>query len=204
MNERARLAESEECFTVADLNALTDLVAATWLAAAHSDWSVPAGILEWSCISTADHAVDCVYAPAFFLASRRLDRYPVAGSDLTLGARATPELLVDSLWLASRMLAAVVNDAGPDVRAIIFQRPEALTGAPRDFVPRAALELILHAHDVAVGLGIAFEPSAGLCHRLREHTRHWPLWKLAWDDLDRTDDPWDDLLKASARRSHSS
>lgn len=103
MNEQARLVEGEECFTVADLNALTDLVAATWVVAAHRDWSVPAGILEWSCLSTADHAVDCVYAPAFFLASRALDRYPVAGSDLTLGAHATPELLVDSLWIASRM-----------------------------------------------------------------------------------------------------
>lgn len=204
MNERARLAESEELFTVADLHALTDLVASTWLAAAHRDWSVPAGIVEWSCLATADHAVDCVYAPAFFLASRGLDRYPAAGSDPTLGANATPELLVDSLWLASRMLAAVVNDAEPGVRGIIFQRPDVLTGAPPDFVPRAALELILHAHDVAVGLGIAFDPSAGLCHRLREHTRHWPVWKTAWNDLGRTDDPWNDLLRASARRSQGS
>ncbi len=192
------LTPGEECFTVADLRALTDLVAATWLAEAHRDWSAPAGALEWSCIATADHAVDCVYAPAFFLASRRMDAYPEAGSDLTLGTRATPELLVDSLRLASRMLTAVVNDAGPDVRAIIFQRP-AVVGAPRDFAPRAALELILHARDVAIGLDVAFDPSADLCSRLREHTRRWPVWTAEWRGLGRTDDPWADLLRGSGR-----
>lgn len=199
MDARARLPVGEECCTVADLGTLTDLVAASWSAGGHLDWSVPAGSLEWSCISTADHAVDCVYAPAFFLASRRVDTYPEAGSDLTLGARATPELLVDSLRLATRLLVAVVNDAEPDVEAIIFQRPAPLTGAPRDFVPRAALELILHAHDVATGLDVPFEPPADLSHRLREHTRPWPLWTTSWRGLGCTDDPWNDLLAGSGR-----
>jgi len=86
-----------ETFTVADLGAVSDAVAAVWTGAADRDWSVPAGTVEWSCLATADHAVDCVYAPAFFLASRRLDAYPDAGADLRLGARATPARLVESL-----------------------------------------------------------------------------------------------------------
>lgn len=122
------------------------------------DWSLPAGTLEWSCIRTADHAVDCVYAPALFLASRRADAYPEVGLDLTLGDAATPDRLVESLEIATRMLAAVVRDADDDVRAIIFRRPAVLLGRPEDFAPRAALELILHAHDVCAGLGVPFDP----------------------------------------------
>ncbi len=59
--------------------------------------TIAMGATGWSCLATADHAVDCVYAPAFFLASRRLDAYPIAGSNLELGADATPDALVESL-----------------------------------------------------------------------------------------------------------
>jgi hypothetical protein len=97
------------------------------------------------------------------------------------------------------MLAAVVNDAASDDRAAIFRFPEVLTGAPEDFVPRAAVELVLHAHDVCEGLGVPFEPPPALCLRLREHTRPWPMWTVAWHGLGRTGDPWSDLLEGSGR-----
>jgi hypothetical protein len=188
-----------ERFTVNDLHELSELVASNWTAAADRDWTIPAASTGWSCLATADHAVDCVYAPAFFLASRKLDAYPLAGSNLELGADATPEELVESLAIATRITAAVVNDAPANARAIIFRRPHVLIGSAPDFVPRAALELILHANDVAAGLGLAFEPGEGLCRRLREHTRPWPLWTLDWNGLAETDDPWGDLLAGSGR-----
>lgn len=194
-----QLQSGSERFTPADLVECSALVATTWAAAADLDWAVPAGPVEWSCLATADHAVDCVFAPAFFLASRRVDAYPEVGGDLRLGAAATPLLLVESLQLATRVLVAVVRDAERDAQAIIFQRPEAITGAPADFLPRAALELLLHAHDVSVGLGVPFEPPVDACRRLREHTRPWPMWSLVWHELAATDDPWGDLLAASGR-----
>ena len=193
------LQSGSELFTAADLNELSDLVATTWAATAGADWSVPAGTMEWSCLATADHAVDCVYAPAFFLASRRTTGYPVAGSNLMLGSAATPELLVESLQIATRMVTAVVAAAEPHATAAIFQGPSVLIGSPPDFLPRAAMELILHAHDVCTGLGVPFEPAADVCHRLREHTRPWPLWQRGWSGLARTDDPWGDLLTSSGR-----
>jgi hypothetical protein len=197
----AELPSGEERFTTDDLHALSGLVAATWTAAADADWSARAGTVEWSCTATADHAVDCVYAPAFFLGSRKIDAYPDVGVDLTLGTRATPRLLVQSLGIATRMLAGVVAEAGPETRAVIFRRPRVLTGAPADFLPRGALELVLHAHDVCAGLRVPFEPPAELCSRLREHTRPWPMWAFAWPDRDLgdTNDPWNDLLVASGR-----
>jgi hypothetical protein len=196
---RMMLERGEEQFTVADLYACSELVAATWRATADRDWTVPAGTVEWSCAKTAVHAIDCVYAPAFFLASRNQDRYPDVGLDLIPGADAGAGPLVASLTLATRVLGAVVNDAGPDVRAVIFRRPTLVLGAPADFAPRGGLELVLHAHDVARGLGVDFEPPAGPARRLREHTRRWPMWSIAWRELGRSDDAWSDLLVASGR-----
>jgi hypothetical protein len=193
------LESGHETFTVDDLLELTDLVATAWDSASDHDWTVPAGTVEWSCLATADHAVDCVYAPTFFLASRRTDRYPEFGASMTLGDAATPARLVESLWIATRLLAGVVRDAAPETRAVIFRRPSVIVGAPADFVPRGALELGLHAHDVCAGLGVPFEPTAPLAHRLREHTRPWPMWTLVWKPLGTTDDPWRDLLTASGR-----
>jgi hypothetical protein len=190
-------------FTVTDLRNLSELVGKIWLSAANEDWSVKAGTLEWSCLNTADHAVDCVYAPAFFLASRRTDSYPEVGLDLTLGARANPAMLVQSLEIATRLLAGVVNDAEPSEEAIIFRRPTVILAPPADFVPRGALELVLHAHDVCIGLGVAFEPPAELCQKLREHTRHWPLWTSTWSPLGNSIRPWHDLLLASGRSPQS-
>jgi hypothetical protein len=192
------LARGDERFTVEDLYELAATVAAAWTSGADRDWSVRAATLEWTCLATADHAVDCVYAPAFFLASRRLDAYPEAGENLALGDQATPAALVESLHLATRLVAAVVHDTDPDVRSVIFRRPSVLTASPEHFPPRAALELILHAHDVCAGLGVPFEPAASLCHRLREHTRPWPTWSSGWS-LARTDDAWGDLLTGSGR-----
>jgi hypothetical protein len=187
-------------FDLVDLQALSDHVAAAWASGREKDWSVPAGTLDWTCLRTADHAVDCVFAPAFFLASRNTEDYPAVGSDLTLGDDATSDGLVDALGVAVRMLVAVVRDAAPDDRAIIFGGPTPVIAAPTDFAPRAALELILHAHDVCLGLGVAFEPEPELCARLRDHTRPWPMWEVVWDALPRTDDAWDDLLVGSGRR----
>lgn len=115
-----------------------------------------------------------------------------------MGADATPERLAESLRIATRLLVALVRDSPDDMQAVIFQRP-VLVAPPADFVPRAATELILHAHDVAVGLDIGFEPPVGLARRLREHTRPWPMWTIAWNGLGDTDDPWGDLLAGSGR-----
>lgn len=115
------------------------------------------GTLEWSSFGPPTHTIDCVYAPAFFLASHRRDAYPAAGGDLTLGEMATPLLLVESLHIATRIVAGVVRDTPPDVRSIIFLRPEAqsadrLTSCPAALKasaprPRRVLGPRCHVHD---------------------------------------------------------
>ena len=187
-------------FDRADLEALTELVADAWTRGADRDWSVPAGTLEWSCTKTADHAVDCVFAPAFFLASRKTHGYPEMGADWSSGPNATPAQIVEALRIASRVLAAVVADADSSVRAVIFRRPTVVTAPPADFLPRGALELVLHAHDVCQGLGVEFEPPAGLCEHLIEHAADWPWVAIGWSKPSSgTTNPWAELLSASGR-----
>jgi hypothetical protein len=118
----------------------------------------------------------------------------------TPGPDAAPEVLAEAVETAARILAAVVTAAGPDVRAVIWRRPRVETRGPADFVPRGALELMLHAHDVCTGLGVPFVPPAELCERLRRHTRDWPHWRSpGWAPLTLAGDPWDDLLRAAGR-----
>lgn len=191
---------ADDVFSPADLLTLEAYVAERWTAGADRDWSVPAGTLDWSCTATADHAVDCVFAPATFLASRRTDRYPDMPI-FTAGPDATVAQLVESLGVMGRILVDVVAGAPPDVHAVLFGGPQPVTGPPADFVPRAGLELILHAHDVCAGLGVPYEPDAALCARLRDHSAAWPMWEQAFGaTLPSTDDPWGDLLAGSGRR----
>jgi hypothetical protein len=187
-------------FTADDMAALTDAVVRAWRAGAGGDWSQPAGSLEWSCTKTADHAIDCVLAPAFFLASRRENRYPDGG--WTLGDDPTPDVLIDALPMASRVLTGVVMATDPATRAILWQWPEPHLAPPADFLPRAALELALHGFDVCRGLDVVFAPPTDAIDHLRRHTAGWPFWTmsgLGWSPLTLDGDPWDDILRASGR-----
>jgi hypothetical protein len=186
-----------DVFRRADLDELSALVQQCWLAGRTADWDEPAGTLAWSCATTADHTVDTVFAPAFFLASGCTTAYPDMGV-YSVGDGAGAAQFAQALAVATRVLGAVVDDADPDERAIIWQWPEITLAAPPEFLPRAGLELILHAHDVCVGLGVPFDPPADVCRRLRHHTLDWPLW-LRWNGLAETDDPWADLLRGSGR-----
>jgi hypothetical protein len=188
-----------DTFSCADLERLSASVAAAWRRGADLDWSVAAGTLEWSCARTADHTVDTVLAPAFFLASRRTDGYPEGG--WSPGVDAAPAQYIAGLEMATRITTAVVRDADAGVRAVLWRAPEVEVRGPEDFPPRAGVELALHGHDVCAGLGVAFEPPDDVCDRLRAHAARWPYWTSgpAWRPLAMTGDPWADLLRSSGR-----
>lgn len=186
-------------FTYIDLLGLSEYVAAAWERGIDRDWSAHAGSLEWSCTKTANHAYDSTLAVGYFLASRRQDRYPEWCDDLSVGDPPWPSELVEAIAVAGRLVAGVVATTPDDVRAIIWRRPETTVASPQDFAPRAALEMMLHGHDVAAGIGVPYEPPEGLCTRLRDHTHTWPFWGTAWKPIRRTTDAWGDLLDASGR-----
>jgi hypothetical protein len=185
-----------DAFTVDDLDALAQCVADTWRGALDRDWTARAGVVEWSCSKTADHAVDTVLAPAFFLASRRIDDYPAGG--WSPGEDAPPEAFVEGVEMCARILGAVVSSAPDHVRALLI-RAYGTIGRPADFAPRGALELIIHAHDVCTGLGVHLDPPREACEHLRRHVQGWPFWGDYWSPLAVDGDPWTDLLRASGR-----
>ena len=180
-------------FTVADLSKIAAFSIDAWSAVPDADWASQAAGLEWSRFETADHTIDCVFSYAFFLASRVQDAYPAFGEVHAL-AGATPRDLVDGLRAMTNLLAGAVVTAPPETRAIIWRRPEVTTGAPNDFAARGAHELALHTYDIGAGLDVAFDPPRDVCQRLVDHTVDWP-----YGTLERTDDPWSDLLARSGR-----
>lgn len=180
-------------FTVEDFRVVAALAIDTWDAAVELDWMVAAGTLEWSCFETADHTIDCVFSYGFHFASRAQAAYPQFGEVHPL-AGATPADLVAGLRAMSNLLIGVITAAPAGTRAIIWRRPQPTTGSPNDFAARGAHELMLHTHDIAVGLGVPFEPPRAVCTRLVEQTATWP-----YGELQRTDDPWSDLLARSGR-----
>ncbi|HEX7132202.1 MAG TPA: maleylpyruvate isomerase N-terminal domain-containing protein [Iamia sp.] len=185
-------------FTVDDLEAVGELALAAWGSAVDRDWSVPAGTLEWTCLATADHTIDCVFSYALFLASRKEDGYP-AFDLLRALPEAGPADMLDGLRAVVGMLAAVIRTAPPDARATLFGGGghPVVTG-PAPFAPRGGLELALHAHDVCSGLGVEFEPPAGVGARLLAATDGWPG---AGAGFTPTGDAWADLLVRSGRPS---
>jgi hypothetical protein len=118
-------------FSSADLERVSALAVAAWRAGVDRDWSAKAGTLAWTCTKTADHAVDTVLAPAFFLASRKLDGYPSFGP-FTVGPDARPADLIEGLETATRILVAVIATAEPSARAVIRRRPRVQVAGPAE------------------------------------------------------------------------
>jgi len=183
-------------FAVDDFDAIGRLTLDAWGSAVDRDWSVPAGTLEWSCWRTADHTVDCVFSYAFMLATRRQHAYPNF-SEIHAPDGAPPQDLVDGLGGACELLRASIVAAPAGTTAIFGYdgNLQPLVGDGGDFAARGAHELILHAHDVCTGLGVAFEPTSNACERLLDHTAGWPRVGA----VTRIADPWSDLLVRSGR-----
>ena len=83
-------------------------------------------------------------------------------ADLHRRVRRLGERLIESLDVMCQLVVDVVGRAASDVGAVVVGGSAPTIGVPADFVPRAGLELILHAHDVCAGLGVRLEPDAEL------------------------------------------
>jgi hypothetical protein len=185
---------SERVFTSEDFKRLSGLVLDSWHDGLERDWSVPAGTLEWSCLATADHTIDCLFSYALFLASRKQDAYPNFGELHALPGASAADM-IEGLRAVSTMLWAVIVTADPNERAIIRLGPQPETGSPQDFAARGALEMTLHAHDVCTGLNVPFDPPPDVCNRLLTHTADWP----GQEPVHRIGDSWVDLVARSGR-----
>ncbi len=157
------------------------------------DWAEPrAGRLEWSCRETAEHVAGDLIAYAGQLAGRATDAYvpfeiTFDGSDDGLDP-ADNEGVLHVIETTGALLAAAVRTTPREVRAF---HPYPFRSADREgFAAMGVTEVLVHTHDIAEGLGLAYEPSAGLCEDVL--TRIFPHVQPGAD-------PWRTLLWATGR-----
>ncbi|MFJ3642671.1 GNAT family N-acetyltransferase [Streptomyces sp. NPDC090108] len=151
------------------------------------DWgAVRAGSLEWDCHATAVHLADDLLSYAANLAGRARDAY--VPFELTLDAGTGNAGLLHVIETTGALLAAAVRTAPPGVRAF---HPYPFGSADREgFAAMGVAEALLHTHDIAQGLGVAYEPSADLAESVLDwlfpHVQPGPA-------------PWPTLLWATGR-----
>lgn len=162
------------------------------------DWSKAAGSLSWDCWETAEHLADDLFAyaaelgspvgataePVPFVLVRPAPGKP--RSTVFAERAAGPEGLVRVLESCGALLVAMVRTAAPDARAFhVFGLADAEGSAAMGLV-----ETLVHADDIARGLGLAWEPPADLCARV--------LHRL-FPDVPGGFAPWETLLWATGR-----
>ncbi|CAL9299575.1 hypothetical protein SUDANB148_03079 [Streptomyces sp. SudanB148_2056] len=161
---------------VAALGAVTD-----------RDWTgVRAGRLEWDCRGTAVHVASDLIAYAGQLAGRARGAY--VPFDIALDDGTDNSGVLHVITTTGVLLAAAVRTTPRSVRAF---HPYPFRHAGREgFAAMGVAEVLLHTHDIAEGLGIAYEPPAELCEfvltRIFPHVRPGPS-------------PWPTLLWATGR-----
>ncbi|MEU6403155.1 GNAT family N-acetyltransferase [Streptomyces sp. NPDC046985] len=155
--------------------------------AADRDWEgVRAGRLEWSCRKTAEHVAGDLVSYAGQLAGRPQNAYVPFTISLDEGAGAAEAL--DVIETTGALLAAAVRTTPREVRAF---HPYPFRSANREgFAAMGVAEVLLHTHDIAQGLELAYEPPAELCEEL-----------LAWlfPQVRPGAEPWPTLLWATGR-----
>jgi hypothetical protein len=166
-----------------DLRRSAEVVVAALHPVRYDDWSVPAGDLDWDCRATLEHLLDTLMLYAAHLATRADRGLPY----LRHGDPQAPvRHLVRTITSAAGVLAAVVEAAPPATRAF---HPVGASD-PEGFCAMGCDELLVHAHDIAAGLGVPFrapdEVAAAVVRRL-----------FPWAPGD--EDPWATLLWANGR-----
>ncbi|MFD5425026.1 hypothetical protein [Streptomyces sp. NPDC127084] len=139
-----------------------------------ADWETKAGTLEWSCWETVEHLADDLFAYAaqlgpeeppldgevpFDWVARRAD----GPANVTFADRAHgPAGLLMVLEACGAMLTAMVRTAPAGVRAYHGYG----VSDPEGFAAMGVVETLVHTHDIAEGLGLAWNPPSGLCDRV--------------------------------------
>lgn len=165
-----------------------------------SGWDRAAGALEWTCWQTAEHLADDLFAYALQLGPRMpslTTHVPVtwhrqapdgpANTIFVDRGEGAPGLL-QVLEACGALLASMVHTAPPGVLSHHIFGPS----DPEGFGAMGVVETLVHTHDITGGLGLSFEPPAGLCAR--------SLHRL-FPDAPADAEPWPALLWSAGRMS---
>ncbi len=156
-------------------------------AVADRDWEgTPAGRVTWSCRETAVHVAEDLIGYAGQLAGREPEGYTPFEISLEEGADNAGAVRV--IRTMGALFAAAIRTTPREVRAF---HPYPFRNANREgFAAMGTAEVLLHTHDIAEGLGVAYEPDPELCDFVL--TRIFPHVQPGLT-------PWQTLLWATGR-----
>jgi hypothetical protein len=184
--------------TATDVEQAVALAVAAIRGSAAPDWHARAGVLEWDCWETVEHMSDDLFAYAAQLGPKNPpleDSVPFVCETRRPGGPAStifadrgfgPAGLLQVFEASGALLAAMAATSPPQLRAY---HPFGVAD-PEGFAAMGVVEILVHTHDVAQGLGIAWAPPAELCGRALGR-----LFPNAPTDTDR----WPTLLWATGR-----
>ncbi|MER6950158.1 hypothetical protein ABT294_39685 [Nonomuraea sp. NPDC000554] len=184
--------------TADDLELAVRLAVAVLREAPPTAWDRKAGSLEWDCWETVEHLSDDLFAYAVQMGPQTppLDgnvpfvwesRRPGGPANAVHADRAAgPSGLLQVLEASGALLVAMVRTTPSHVRAHHVHG----TSDPEGFAAMGIVETLVHTHDLAEGLGLAWAPPSGPCSRV--------LARL-FPDAPLDTDPWPTLLWATGR-----
>ncbi|MCU7730533.1 hypothetical protein ODJ79_43040, partial [Actinoplanes sp. KI2] len=175
-----------------DVARATRLALETLAAATHLDWQQPAGSLEWSCWETVEHMSDDLFAYAAQLGPANpststhvpfgWQRRRAGGPALTIFVNPAegPSALLEVFEACGAMLVAMIDAAPADRLSFHAYGPS----DPSGFAAMGVVEILVHMHDVAAGLDLAWTPPPDLCSgALRRLFRSAPSGNEPWRTL---------------------
>lgn len=181
-----------------DLALAVQLSVATLRDAPPQAWDAPAGTLEWTCWETVEHLADDLFAYAAQLGSGQV---PITGdvpfvwearraggprNAVHADRAAGPAGLLQVLTACGALLVAMARTTPPQVRAYHGYGISDAEG----FAAMGIVETLVHTHDLALGLGLSWEPPAQVCARTL-----YRLFPAAPADTE----PWPALLWSTGR-----
>ena len=147
------------------------------------DWSATAGDLEWDCRQTLEHVTTVQIFLANNAANESRSRLP--GARANNPDQSIPELVTLHRALAN-VLAAVLRSMPEDARGF---HPAGLADR-HGFAAMACTETLVHAADIAEGLGLDFAPPPEIPEKALARLFPW---------VQNEGDPWQALLYAVGR-----
>lgn len=163
--------------TAADLRAASRFSLAALRPYTSLDWSAPAGDLEWSCRETLHHISGALTFCAGHVATRATARRrSLRGAD----ADADVHQLLEAVETATAILCHLIDGMGDADRAF---HPAGMADAS-GFAAIGADEILVHTHDIALGLGRQFQYQTSVTSRVVERLFPWaPSGADAWSTL---------------------
>ena len=143
------------------------------------DCTVRAGEVDWNCLDTLGHITEALRFYGANLAMRAPARRPYPWTDTFAG---TPETWLLALEATAELLAVVAEATAPGDRAF---HPAGMADA-EGFLAMGCDEILIHAADVATGLGVEFQPPEEVCARVLARLFPWVERRqdeTAWDLL---------------------